>query len=210
MVRFLSFSYSQEVKWNTYDLDSIVYLDLPNTVYDTDTIINNIKNYKIFTDTDSSNFVALKLDLTHASNIEFPKPTDEKSLYKFYSNLTGVLTEITDYDSELKIRSTKKIEIANYKGLKILLEDKNKIETIEFRIFFKNPSLYAFVYTNNMGLDKKDATLFFDSIQIDESNLKSQFKSKPWYSMSNLLVILLLSLFLSFLIRLRRKRRYIN
>lgn len=97
---FILKSYTQTKKWSIYDLDSVVSLEMPFTVYEIDTLIKYNKMYQIYSENDSSKFVAQKLYFGKLyANIESPiLPKNEKELKKYYLNTITILTKMNQND----------------------------------------------------------------------------------------------------------------
>lgn len=81
-------SYSQNQEWLTYDLDSIISIEMPNEVFELDTIAQGMRMYQIFSHTENSSFIAQKA-LFEKENINealSKLPYDLKSLKEQYNN----------------------------------------------------------------------------------------------------------------------------
>jgi hypothetical protein len=101
LVLFLSnYFFSQVKDWFAYDLDSIVSLEMPFTVYELDTIIEYNKFYQIYSDDNTSKFIVQKAYMGKLySNIETPiLPNNAKSLKKYYLEIIAILNEMIEYD----------------------------------------------------------------------------------------------------------------
>ena len=198
IVLFLSQkSFNQSKDWQTYDLDSIVFLDMPFNVYELDTIIELKKYYKIYSNKDSSEFVAQKIYVGKSySNIEtHPLPKDFESLKKYYLDFIWAFEEITEY----KMQDYKLIQKNNLKGYEILFVNNEDILVQQIVLFLVNKNLYLFSYINENGLNEFDKKTFFNNINFDDSVDLSQYPNKLFFSNKNLLLILLILLFTSFI-----------
>ncbi|MFD2565803.1 hypothetical protein [Pseudotenacibaculum haliotis] len=203
IITFCQYSFSQDIEWSTYDFDSIVYLDMPNEVYEMDTIINNQKLYQIFSKNDSVEFVAQKILLGKmSSNGEVIRPPDDiKSLNKLYSDLIWVFTE----PYEQYFGSSKEIIKNDLKGFKLTFKNDNEKIVIEVDLFIVNKSFYTFSYSNLNGLNEADRDLFFNSINFDSKQELKQYHKSPSvfnkYTALTLVTLLLLSFFFSLIKR---------
>lgn len=206
IVLFLSQkSFNQSKDWQTYDLDSIVFLDMPFNVYELDTIIELKKYYKIYSNKDSSEFVAQKIYVGKSySNIEtHPLPKDFESLKKYYLDFIWAFEEITEY----KMQDYKLIQKNNLKGYEILFVNNEDILVQQIVLFLVNKNLYLFSYINENGLNEFDKKTFFNNINFDDSVDLSQYPNKLFFSNKNLLLILLILLFTSFIFRFKSKSK---
>ncbi|MFY0604821.1 MAG: hypothetical protein JXQ93_12855 [Flavobacteriaceae bacterium] len=205
LILFYKISFSQTKKWDTYDLDSIVSIDLPFTVYEIDTINDNRKIYQIYSGNDSLEFIAQKLYLGKVySNVEIPPlPHDHNSLEKYYSNITWLFTESSKYD----LAHTKQMNKFNLKGYKLTFNNKNDIAVNEVCFFIINKNFYSFSYTNTNGLNEFERENFFDSIIFNSESELIQYHEKPFSIGKKALIFLLLFLLLSFLLRLKSKKK---
>lgn len=204
LIFFYQTSYSQIEEWNTYDFDSIVAIDMPHEVYEIDSIIDNRRNYQIYSETDSTEYKVLKLYLGKVySNVESaPLPYNEMSLDKYYSDIIWVFTEGIDYN----LSSRKKITKLDLKGYKLTFKDQNNILVLEMHFFIVNKNFYGFSYTNINGLNESERTLFFDSIVFNKKYELRQFPKKSSFYKKIALGLFLL-LLLSFIIRFKSKRK---
>ena len=206
IVLFLSQkSFNQSKDWQTYDLDSIVFLDMPFNVYELDTIIELKKYYKIYSNKDSSEFVAQKIYVGKSySNIEtHPLPKDFESLKKYYLDFIWAFEEITEY----KMQDYKLIQKNNLKGYEILFVNNEDILVQQIVLFLVNKNLYLFSYINENGINEFDKKTFFNNINFDDSVDLSQYPNKLFFSNKNLLLILLILLFTSFIFRFKSKSK---
>lgn len=209
LLLFLSldfFSFSQELTWNTYDLDSLIYLDMPYEVYEKDSVFaNGIKKYDLFTDEDLVSFRASKLDLANFKKLKLFSIKDDASLYRFYSEMSYLITEMIEYDSDIKIKTTRKVDIASYQGFQYILENKAKKEVSQSYVFYLKPSLYLFTHSDTKGLKKSNVENFFSSIQSEEKI--KQFGNTNWLSGKYIAIYILVLLGISYIIRFYKKRK---
>lgn len=198
-------SLAQTKDWQTYDLDSIVYLDMPFDVYEVDTIINSKKYYQITSIKNLSEFVAQKHYLTSSFSREetMNLPKDYKSLKKYYLYIIWTFDEI----SEFKLNDYKVIQKNNLKGFQIEFVNKNEILAQQMFMFLVNKKLYFFSYTNENGLNELDKNHFFKSINFNDTKHLEQYRPKPYSAYKKFLLILFCFLIVSFVLRLFSKRK---
>ncbi len=196
-------TFSQTKKWNTYELDSIVSIDMPFDVYEIDTIQDFKKTYQIYSYKDSTHFLASKIYLGKTySNIEsITLPIDDQTLGEFYSNLTSILIEGTHYE----LKHSEPINYNHLQGYKLHFKKKGDTTTIqEANFILVNKNFYSFIYTNSNGINKIDQKKFFDSINFSNSKELIQYPKRS-FSFKKILIILLILLFLSFLSQIKSK-----
>ncbi|MBL4605655.1 MAG: hypothetical protein JKY02_08370 [Flavobacteriaceae bacterium] len=205
LIFFYKTSYSQVEEWNTYDFDSIVAIDMPFEVYEIDSIIDNRRNYQIYSENDSSKFIAQKLYLGKVySNVEsVPLPYDNNSLEKYYSDIIWMFTEGFKYD----LNHTKPINKFNLKGYKLTFNDSNGLPVHETSFFIANKNFYSFSYINTNGLNEIERKKFFDSIIFDSEIELKQYYEKTSFINKKTMLILLSVLLLSFLLRVKSKTK---
>lgn len=199
---FVCISFSQSKEWNSYDLDSIVKLDMPFEVYEIDTIINNRKHYEIFSDNDSITFYAKKSFLGKAySNVEsLTLPNDQESLTEFYSDLTWFITE----GNKNELARSIPIKYHNLKGYKLIFKNKSGLHIQELNLVLANKHLYSFSYTNINGLKEEEKNMFFNSISFNDNNRLWQIPEKSM-TLRYIMIGLFIFLLLSFLLRQKSK-----
>lgn len=208
IVLFFSFweiSFSQTEEWGTYDFDSIVAIDMPFEVYETDTIIDNQKIYEIYSSSDSSQFLVKKVFLGRLySNVETIKsPHNENSLDKMYSDLIWFLTE----PIESVFNSSKAFTKNNLKGYKLLFNNDKGIPVHEIGLFIVNKNFYSFSYLNINGINEVEKNMFFDSIVFNDKYELKQYHKEPYYLNRKIVLILAFFLILSFFLRFKSKKR---
>ncbi len=197
--------FSQTKAWETYDLDSIVSIDMPFDVYELDTIQNNQKLLQIFSGNDTLEFVAQKFYLGKLySNIEIePLPYNNRTLDEKYSNIISILAEMLPYELE----HTQAIEYNNLKGYKLLFKNKKGLPVQEMSLILVNKNLYNFSYQNYNGLDKTDQKLFFESITFNKEKELNQFIKHQSYYYKMFFLVIFIILLLSFFLRLKPRKK---
>lgn len=202
---FYKTTFSQKKVWETYDLDSIVSIDMPFDVYELDTIQNNQKLLQIFSSNDTLEFIAQKLYLGKLySNVETqPLPYNNKTLEESYSNIISVFAEVFPYDLE----NTQAIEYNNLKGYKLLFKNKKGLPVQEMSLIIVNKNLYNFSYQNFNGLNKTDKKLFFESITFNKEKELNQFIKHQSYYYRMFFLGLIIILLLSFILRLKPRKK---
>ena len=196
---------TQNKKWSFYDLDSIAYLQMPFDVYEIDTIINYNKAYQIYSENDSTKFIVQKLFLGKLySNIQSPTlPTNEKSLNTFYLEIIDALNQIIDYD----FVSKKKIINNDLVGYQTFYKNTENIKVFESHFFYINKNLYTFSYINENGLKENDRIQFFNSITFNDDVDLLQYPIKKISLYRKIIFSLFGFLLLTFLLRLKSKRK---
>lgn len=204
IITFCFQSFSQTKEWATYDFDSIVSVDMPFDVYETDTIQNNRKLLQIFSSNDTISFIAQKLYLGKLyANVETePLPHDDKSLEKRYNDIISFFIEGYPFD----LKSTKEIKYQNLKGYKLLFNNKKEIPVQEMNLIIVNKNLYNFSYQNINGLNKSDKKKFFDSITFNNEKELYQFAKTSYSYFKIFLIALLVIFFLSFFLGFKKKK----
>ena len=197
-------SFSQTREWATYDFDSIVSVDMPFDVYETDTIQVNRKLLQMFSSNDTISFTTQKLYLGKLyANVETePLPHDDKSLEKRYNDIISVFIE--GYPFELK--NIEEIKYHNLKGYKLLFKNKKELPVQEINLIIVNKNLYNFSYQNINGLNESDKKNFFDSITFNNEKELSQFTKTSYSYFKIFLIALLVILFLSFFLGFKKKK----
>jgi len=168
--------WSQSNDFNTYELDSIISVNIPGENVKIDSLENNEYIIQIYSKIGNSEFTAQK-ELFVNDNInayDSYLSYDLKSLEKQYKILVNEFIN----DSNYKLKSENLIEKDNYKGYHLKFTDSlnNSIYEIEYFLFNKN--IYSFFYKNTAEFDKNDIELFFNSIKINSSKNISQFSGK--------------------------------
>lgn len=199
IVFFLHNSFTQSKDWYSYDLDSIVSLDMPFDVYETDSISEYQKSLQLFSEDESTTFIAKKTYIgKRYNNIETPTlPVNKKTLNKFYLDLIDIFDVIIKSDFDYQ----KKIYKNNLLGYEVCYKDKEGLRVLQIQLFYINKSLYTFSYLNSKGLSNINKENFFDSIIF---NNKEKLIQYPGMSLERKFIIgLLIILVLSFLYRLK-------
>lgn len=201
---FLQKINSQNEDWNTYDLDSIVSIDMPFTVYEIDTIIDFNKQYQIYSINESSKFTVQKLYIEKSySNIEMPPlPKDSESLKKYYLNIIWTLDEMISY----KMDDYYPIQKNNLKGYEIVYVDENDTPVQQIVLILVNKNLYNFSYVNKTGLNEFDKNSFFNSISFNDAKELRQYPKEPYFSIKKILLILVGVFIISFILRVISKK----
>lgn len=199
IVFFLHNSFTQSKDWYSYDLDSIVSLDMPFDVYETDSISEYQKSLQLFSEDESTKFIAKKTYIgKRYNNIETPTlPVNKKTLNKFYLDLIDIFDVIIKSDFDYQ----KKIYKNNLLGYEVCYKNKEGLRVLQIQLFYINKSLYTFSYLNSKGLSDINKENFFDSIIF---NNKEKLLQYPGMTFERKLIFgLLFILVLSFLYRLK-------
>ncbi|MFQ3296920.1 MAG: hypothetical protein ACI9JT_000686 [Polaribacter sp.] len=197
-------SYTQSEKWSIYDLDSIVSLKMPFAVYEIDTIIKYNKLYQIYSENNSSKFVAQKLSFGQLyANIEVPPlPKSAKELKKMYLNAVAILNEMIQHN----LNYEEPIKKNNLDGYKVIYNDTlgNKVQ--QTHLFFVNKNLYSFSSFNENGINGVDNSVYFNSITFNNDFELAQYPKIMMSFQKKTFLILVIVLFLSFIFRYLSKR----
>ncbi|WP_139059146.1 hypothetical protein [Polaribacter reichenbachii] len=198
-------SNSQTKEWQTYDLDSIVYLDLPFDVYEIDSIIDNKRYYEIYSSNDSSSFVAQKFyfDATYADEEMPTLPYNYESLKTFYLDLIWTFEEVSEY----KMDDFNAFKLQNLTGYKVNFTDKNNVLVQQMILIYVNKNFYIFSYTDISGLKEVDKDEFFNNIHFDDTNGLKQYPNKTNTILKKIPLVLFPILFLSFILSILSKRK---
>lgn len=199
-------AYSQEEDWYSYDLDSIVSLDMPGEVFEGDTIENNLKIQDLVSYGDSLVFYARKIQLGkefYDRNGVRPPVQDRKSLIEFYQTFAFLTAET--YNQENSI--SRPINFDNLKGYRFVLNPTEEESYLESQLVFVNEHMYVFQYANLKGLDSIERSNFFDSIYFDDTHELKQYKKRRTFLNGTTIGILMLFLVLSFYLKEKNKRR---
>lgn len=192
-------SFTQTVEWNTYDLDSIVSLDMPFDVYETDSISEYQKVKELFSEHKSAKFIVKKVYAgKRYNNIETPTlPRNLKTLNKFYTDLIDIFDVIIKNDFDYQ----KKIKKNNLHGYEVSYKNRKGKKVHQIQLFYANKNLYTFTYQDSLGLKEDYKDSFFDSIYFDEEKELLQYPDKPFEK--KLIIGLFIVLFLSFLYKFK-------
>lgn len=168
---------SQNQKWLTYDLDSIISIEMPYEVYKLDTIASGIKMYQLYSHSEHSTFLVQKMPLEEEKqNDALSKlPYDEISLKNYYNDIIkGIETSIP-----YKLESKKSIENVTFKGYQLRFIDSLNLPKYEVKLYILNKHLYSFFYTSIEHFEQKDKDTFLNSIRINTSYDVNQYDGKP-------------------------------
>lgn len=205
IIVFCKVSFSQNKEWATYDVDSIVAVDMPFEVFEMDTITGNHKIYEMYSGNDSLEFIVRKMQLDWVQpTIEtIQLPHNKENLDKFYSDFIWLVTE----PFEVNFNSSKAVFKNNLKGFTLRFNDDEGTPVTEAAVFLVGKSFYVFSYKNIYGIREDERNLFFNSIIFNEEIELKQYHKKPSLLNNKVIIGLLLFLILSFLFRFRSKRK---
>ena len=167
---------SQNQEWLTYELDSIISLEMPNDVFELDTIAQGMRMYQIYSHTENSTFIAQKaLFEKENQNEDLSKlPYDLKSLKEQYNGIIDGIANSIPYELESK----ELIEKESFKGYRLKFKDSLNNPTYEGEFYLLNKHLYSFYYVSLESFDKNEKDLFFNSIKINTDQKISQYLGK--------------------------------
>ena len=145
----------------TYELDSIVSIDLPGEVYEMDTIVQGIRMYQIYSITKNSTCIVQKalFEKEHLNENLSNLPYDLKSLKKQYNGIADGMANSIPYE----LSSRELIEKENFKGYRLKFKDalNNPIYEVEF--YLLNKHLYSFFYSDLENFDEDEKNVLFNS-----------------------------------------------
>ncbi|SHN04976.1 hypothetical protein [Polaribacter sp. KT 15] len=201
---FLLFNFqclnSQVTNWGFYDLDSIISVEMPDAVYEFDTIIESNKIYQMYSTINESNFIAQKFYLDNSLDLKLP--TSKKELNSFYMDLAEVLNLLI---SSNEIIESKLIH-ENIEGYKLSFSDKKNINYQEIILYFLNNNLYIFIYRDANGLNNFNKSKFFNSIEFNQKTDINQYIEKKVPLKFKLFIALIAILILSYIVRFTSKK----
>jgi|SaaInlLV_10m_DNA_1039704.scaffolds.fasta_scaffold46277_1 hypothetical protein len=167
---------AQNQEWLSYDLDSIISIEMPNDVFELDTIAQGMRMYQIYSHTENSTFIAQKaLFEKENQNEDLSKlPYDLKSLKEQYNGVINGISSGIPYELESK----ELIEKDKYKGYRLKFKDSLNNPTYEVEFYLLNKHLYSFFYVGLENFDTNEKDLFFNSIEINTDQKISQYLGK--------------------------------
>lgn len=202
-------SFSQE-DWNFYDIDSLVSLEMPGDVYETDTISMNRKVTLFYSVVDSTVYqvqrVFIEPTVDEVENFHLPK--NKKELEELYSTLILGFIEGTDFE----FQDNKSFERNGLIGRKTYFSYKEEdLIVYEMNSIYVNKSIYSFTYYEGKGVKTDDKVRFFDSVEFDSDLELKQFPTKPFDLRNGLFwKVIGTVLILSFLLRFWSNRKKTN
>ena len=167
---------SQNQEWLTYELDSIISIEMPNEVFELDTIAQGIRMYQIYSHTENSTFIAQKaLFEKENQNEDLSRlPYDLKSLKEQYNGIIDGIASSIPYELESK----ELIEKENFIGYRLKFKDSLNNPTYEVEFYLLNKHLYSFFYVGLENFDENEKDLLFKSIKINTDQKISQYLGK--------------------------------
>ncbi|MFD2528793.1 hypothetical protein [Polaribacter marinaquae] len=201
---FLLFNFqclnSQVTNWGFYDLDSIISVEMPDAVYEFDTIIESKKIYQMYSKINETNFIAQKFFLDNSLDLKLP--TSKKELNSFYMDLAEILNLLI---SSNEIIESKLIH-ENIEGYKLSFSDKKNINYQDIILYFVNNNLYIFIYRDANGLNNFNKSKFFNSIEFNQKTDINQYIEKKVPLKFKLFIALIAILILSYIVRFTSKK----
>lgn len=204
-----SFSFSQE-DWYVYDIDSLVSLDMPGEVYETDTILMNRKVTLLYSVVDSVVYQVQKVYAEALVNEveKFELPKNKKELEDLYSALVSGILEGSDFEFQDKKSFERKGLVGRKTYFSMQGED---LITYEMNSIYVNKAIYSFSYFDVNGVQTDDKVRFFDSVQFEPDTELIQIPTKPFDFRNGLFwKVIGTFLILSFLLRFWSKRKKTN
>lgn len=207
--------FGQENEWNTYELDSIISIDMPGDVYEMDTIIKGEKIYQLTSSIENSIFMAQRM-LFEKNGLDknlSKLPYDDESLEKTYDELISGITKAIPS----KLKSKEKIEKNNFKGYCLLFVDSEEKPTFEYNLYLLDKYLYSFAYSNPASFNEIEKNEFINSIVINSKYEISQFNgTTPGYRLGYvsgkyfIYILGIIGIIIFVIIRKRRKKTTYN
>lgn len=200
--------YSQNKEWMSYELDSIVSIDMPDKVYERDTINDYLKIHELFSFNNSVSYSVRKLHLKDALynqyGIDLPK--DRKSLKKYYQTIALASSELRHEENSL----SRSINYDDLEGYRFINNTSYSNPYNEVQLFLINKDTYVFQYSNQNGLDSIQRNAFFNSITFnDEIDLKQLYPDKSSIFFKRFIIILIVVLLLSTFLKLKNRRKVV-
>lgn len=176
LVLTTNFLSAQNQEWLSYDLDSIISIEMPNDVFELDTIAQGIRMHQIYSHKENSTFIVQKALLEKENqNEDLSKlPYDLKSLKEQYNGVIDGISSEIPYELESK----ELIEKDKYKGYRLKFKDSLNNPTYEVEFYLLNKHLYSFFYVSLENFDTNEKDLFFNSIRINTDQKISQYLGK--------------------------------
>ncbi|MFD2035184.1 hypothetical protein ACFSKL_10300 [Belliella marina] len=167
---------AQNQEWLTYNLDSIISIEMPNEVFELDTIAQGMRMYQIYSYTENSTFIAQKsLFEKESQNEDLSRlPYNLKSLIEQYNGTIDGIASSIPYELE----SRELIEKEGYKGYRLKFKDSLNNPTYQVELYLLNKHLYSFYYIGLENFDNNEKELFFNSIKINPNQEISQYLGK--------------------------------
>lgn len=167
---------SQNQEWLTYELDSIISIEMPNDVFELDTIAHGMRMYQIYSHTENSTFIAQKaLFEKENQNEDLSKlPHNLESLKEQYIGLIDGISSSIPYELESK----ELIEKDNFKGYKLKFRDSLNNPTYEVEFYLLNKHLYSFFYVSLEEFNEIEKNHFYNSVTINSDQKISQYLGK--------------------------------
>ena len=172
LLTYSHFSFSQELEWNRYEIDSIFSIEMPGeNVYILDTISEGQSMRFLYTTVNNSSYLAQRILIENTSNDQNLSnlPHDKKTLLEYYEGYAQGISNSRNLEISNKIE----FELDGFSGMKI--ETNN---STEFEVFILNNFAYSFNYTNNVSFNREEIDFFFNSKKINNEIEVSQFKGK--------------------------------
>jgi len=168
---------SQNFKWATYQLDSIVSIKLPGEVFQMDTILHNKRVHGLFSTRHNANFISqiLFVEKTDKDLNISQLPYDNESLEKFYDETAeGMSSKYTD-----KLFSKEYVTIDSIKACQLVFKDTLNISTNETLFFLINNRVYTISYMNFEDFNTTEKDTFLNSVTIHKNKDLSQYIGTP-------------------------------
>jgi len=176
-VLFSHLAFSQNKESKTYAFDSIVSLNVPNTFFESDTLVDGVKIHQIRFKTDSYNFIGQK--------VLFQDENQKESLSRLPYDYTSLIDEYNRVIARMKYRvpyylKTKTlVKKEGFTGYNLKFVNDLDTPTYEAEFYLLNKNLYTFFYASDTQFDKDVVAELFNSIKIDTNQEISQYLGKP-------------------------------
>ncbi|MEJ2595580.1 MAG: hypothetical protein P8100_10765 [bacterium] len=204
----------QVADWYIYEVDSIIDIALPGTVYEEeDTIINGIKTYLLYSNIDNSSFIVQKYLIEEIQKKDYLStlPYDLNSLNKIYDGYCRGVSDAT----QLEIGKQEAVRIDEYHGYYFTLNDADKSQYAGCMLLLFNNYLYSFLYFNVVDFNTSDVEFFVNSIAVNPEVKITQFAGMSrsykigYFIGSHFIEIILFILVILFAIKyLKKKPKY--
>lgn len=176
-VLFSFLGYSQNDESRTYAFDPIVSLDVPNTFFESDTIVDGVKIHQIRFKTGTYQFIAQK--------VLFQDENQKESLSRLPYDYTSLIDEYNRVIARMRYRvpyylkTTTLVKKDGFTGYNLKFANDLNTPTYEAEFYLLNKNLYTFFYASDTHFDKDVVAELFNSVKINTNQEISQYLGKP-------------------------------
>jgi len=210
LILTFSSTFSQDVDWYEFDLDSIITVDLPEKeIFELDTVMKGVPIYQMFNYIENSVFIAQKTELEQNDSNEnlSSLPYDLKSLNSYYQELSKGIVRTIPY----KIDTIVEFKNKELFGYKLKFIDSLNSPVYEIDMFIINKHLYSFIYSNEVAFNQTEKKYFLNSFTIKDNTKINQFMGdsisyKIGYLLgNNIFLILIVGGVITYIVKWKKK-----